>query len=93
MGQMLTRQEAANYLGISVRTLDLWRANNQVAFHRIGPEGRRKIKFDTDDLDRLIEPVQATRGIAATSQESEPERKKPGWSLRGRRSRDKTGPS
>jgi excisionase family DNA binding protein len=82
---MLTRPEAAEYLGISVRTLDLWRADGQVPYHMVGPPKARKIKFKKEDLDRLIRRVEATSGPAAPSPDApEPKRRRFGI-LRGRR--------
>jgi excisionase family DNA binding protein len=48
---LLTRQEAADRLRVSVRTLDRWRRYGLIEARRVGP---RSIKLKEEDVDALI---------------------------------------
>ena len=49
--KLLTRDEAAEYLGISLRTLDRLRAEGKTSFVRLGG----KIAYLREDLDAYID--------------------------------------
>lgn len=50
MDGFLTRQEAAEYLGIAVITLDGWKARRKVPHHKVGA----KVWFKEADLERFV---------------------------------------
>jgi excisionase family DNA binding protein len=53
----MTRQEAADHLKVSLRTIDAMKANGRIGFHEIEmPGGRKLIRFSTEDLDGLAQP-------------------------------------
>lgn len=51
----LTADEAADYLKITRRTLDRWRAAGILTGYRMGP---RLVRFRCDDLDALLTPAE-----------------------------------
>jgi excisionase family DNA binding protein len=53
----MTRREAADYLRISVRTLDAWAATGRVVFYRVRiPETRKAmVRYRMQDLAELLE--------------------------------------
>lgn len=59
MGKLLTRQEAAERLTVTVRTLDTMIARGGLRAYRIGP---KLVRIDEEDIDaylknRLVAPV------------------------------------
>ena len=46
------RHEAANYLCVSIRQLDEWKAKGDIPFHSLG---RRLVVFAKGDLDHFME--------------------------------------
>lgn len=63
---LITREEAAEYLGISVRTLDTLRAQGKIPFKRlpsVGDGGRGPVRFDRKALDETITPRLAGRRL------------------------------
>ena len=56
--QRLTREQAANYIGVTCGTLDVWRCTGRhgVPFVRIG----RKIYYLKDDLDMWLDSRRVT---------------------------------
>jgi len=50
--KMLTTQEVANYLGLSIQTINKMRAKNQIPYFR--PEGTRKFLFNKEKIDLWI---------------------------------------
>lgn len=63
----LTRHEAAAHLGVSLRTLDAWKANGRLPYYDLGERPGRIVRFRTEDLDRLAvrrdAPSPRRRGI------------------------------
>lgn len=53
--ELLTIQQAADYLGLSRRTIELWMRNGKLPAVRLGPRTRR---IRADDLAALIQPDQ-----------------------------------
>jgi excisionase family DNA binding protein len=49
--KLLTVKEAARYTGLSVHTLYSWIWQKRVPYIKLG----RAVRFDVDDLDRLIQ--------------------------------------
>lgn len=60
--QLLSARVAANYLGVTTATLDVWRCTGRYAlpYVKIG----RLVKYKKSDLDSFIES--RTRGICIT---------------------------
>ena len=58
--KLMTRREAANYLGIKEQTLALWAHANRydLPYYKIG----RHAKYKREDLDRFIERSQQKIG-------------------------------
>ncbi len=56
--QLLSAREAADYLGVSVRTLDRYIAAGHVTARQVAPKARRR--FDPADLQRILSQHQAT---------------------------------
>lgn len=55
----LTSDEASEYLQVTRRTLDRYRAEGRLPAYRIG---QRAIRFKRADLDALARPVMASVG-------------------------------
>jgi phage terminase Nu1 subunit (DNA packaging protein) len=57
IGMWVTRQEAADHLKISLRTLDSWAAAGHVVFYRVKIPGTRKhmVRYRIQDLNELLE--------------------------------------
>ena len=53
--QYLTSKQAAQYLGVSIRTIQHWVRIGQLKAYRIG---RHKLRFQTEDLDAMVQPVE-----------------------------------
>jgi hypothetical protein len=53
----VTRQEAADYLKISLRTLDSWAAAGHVVFFQVKIPGARQhmVRYRIQDLNALLE--------------------------------------
>jgi excisionase family DNA binding protein len=51
----VTREEAAEYLNVSLATIDRWRAENALPTYKI--RGTSLIRLRREDLDALPEPV------------------------------------
>ena len=51
----LTTKEAAQYLKVSVRTIQHWAKTDQLRASRIG---RQNLRFRKEDLDKMVRPVQ-----------------------------------
>lgn len=49
--RLLSRQDAAAYLGVSLATIDRMIRDREVTITRIG----KRVKFDQDDLDAYID--------------------------------------
>lgn len=49
--RLLSRQDAAAYLGVSLATIDRLIRDREVTITRIG----KRVKFDQDDLDAYID--------------------------------------
>ncbi len=66
-GRYKTRQQAADYIGVSVRLVDKLTASGDLPRIRLGGPKRGRVVFDTRDLDALMDrnkqcgnvPVQA----------------------------------
>lgn len=52
----LTPDEAADYLQVTRRTLDRWRADGILSAYRFGP---RAVRFSRHELDALAQPLPA----------------------------------
>lgn len=52
----LTADEAADYLQVTRRTLDRYRAEGLLPAYRVGP---RSVRFRAADLDALARPIPA----------------------------------
>ena len=48
---LLTREEAAEYAGVSLPTIDYWMRRGHLPVHRFG----RAVRIDTGDLRKLME--------------------------------------
>ena len=51
--KLFSREEAAEYLGVSTRTLDRIRADGRIAYVKLGGSGGR-IAYLRDDIDAFI---------------------------------------
>ena len=70
----MNKQEAAQFLGVSVRTLESYAAQNRVVVNYIRGKTRPVADFDEADLERLkdeLAPPGNSANSAATSQNSE----------------------
>jgi hypothetical protein len=54
MAQIYTVQEAADYLGVSTKTIYKWIAEGSLKAHKIG---KRMLRIDELDLYNFIRPV------------------------------------
>ena len=52
--QYLTSKQAAQYLGVSIRTIQHWVRVDRLKAYRIGSH---KLRFRTEDLDAMVQPV------------------------------------
>ena len=60
--RLLSKSDAADYLNVSVRTIEDWVLHNQIAFVKT-TEGRGgRVLFDRVDLDRWIEAHKTPAG-------------------------------
>lgn len=53
MTQLLTYQQAAERVGLSVRTLIKEVGSGRIVVHRLGPRGGT-VRFSPEDLDRYV---------------------------------------
>lgn len=53
MERLLTRKEAAVYLGVKARTLEIWASSGRhnIPYVRLG----REVRYRVSDLDQLVE--------------------------------------
>jgi excisionase family DNA binding protein len=58
---LLTRQEAADRLRVSVRTLDRWRRYGLIDYQRVGPRSIRLAEQDVESLIVTRRDVRATQ--------------------------------
>lgn len=52
----LRRQTAADYLDITVSTLDRWADQGKITKHRLELDGIMSTRYDKLELDRLVQP-------------------------------------
>lgn len=78
-GTLLTRDQVAAYLQVSVRTVDGWKADGTLPYVNLASAGRRAIRFAQSDVDRLVHREQVARdGASAEYDEAEQVTRKPG---------------
>jgi excisionase family DNA binding protein len=58
MGELLTQQEVADYLKVSLRTIQYWIRDGYLPAKRIGP---RAVRIDYEDLLNFAKPVEIIR--------------------------------
>ena len=58
--RLVTDRAAADYLGVSRRTIRNWMSNGTLTAYRIGPT---MLRFDMDEVEALVQPV--TRAAAS----------------------------
>jgi len=58
----LSQAQAANYLGVTDRTLRAYAARGVLRAHRI--RGSRLIRYDRSELDAALRPIPSARGGA-----------------------------
>jgi excisionase family DNA binding protein len=51
----LTKEEAADHLRVKPRTIDRWAAVDKIRKYKI--DGLQSVRFDRDELDRLVVPA------------------------------------
>jgi excisionase family DNA binding protein len=51
----MSKQEAADYLRISLPSLDRWMREGRVRFYKAG--GQQSVRFHISDLDAVMRPV------------------------------------
>jgi len=52
-GPLITRQEAARRVGVTVRTVDYWRRTEKITTYK---DGRGRVMVDADEIDDVMEP-------------------------------------
>ena len=52
MKQLLDKKQAAEFLGVSVRTVDYFRTRGNLPFHVIGGERGKLVRFDARELEQ-----------------------------------------
>jgi excisionase family DNA binding protein len=60
--RLLSKADAAVYLGVSVRTLDDWVLHHQIAFVKTSEGRAGRVLFDRVDLDRWIDAHKTPAG-------------------------------
>ncbi len=58
MKQYMTKQEVAEYLGVSIRTITNWIRDGHLRAYRVGS---RFVRIDIDDLIHLGTPIPTSR--------------------------------
>lgn len=58
----LSQQEAAEYLGVTQRTIRAYIADGRLRGHRV--RGSRLVRIDRADLDAMLSPIPTTGGAA-----------------------------
>jgi excisionase family DNA binding protein len=58
VGELLTQQEVADYLKVSLRTIQYWIRDGHLPAKRIGP---RAVRIDSEDLVQFARPVETIR--------------------------------
>lgn len=56
---LVSLDEAAEYLGVSTLTCRRWIASGRIRAYRVGP---KFIRVDLDEVDGLLEPIPAAVG-------------------------------
>ena len=58
MNRLMTRKEAADYLGVKARTLEIWASTgrHRIPYVRIG----REVRYRKSDLDKVIDRLMVT---------------------------------
>jgi excisionase family DNA binding protein len=60
MTELLSKQQAAALLGVSVRSIDNYRQSGNLPFHRL--PGSRVVRFDKEELERWATGREAGSG-------------------------------
>jgi hypothetical protein len=58
-GPLITRQEAARRVGVTVRTVDYWRRTEKITTYK---DRRGRVMVDADEIDDVMEPRPAGPG-------------------------------
>jgi excisionase family DNA binding protein len=58
--QYLTKQEVAEYFGVSIRTITNWIRQGILPAQRVGS---RFVRIDLDDLKHVITPIPSSRNF------------------------------
>ena len=70
----MTEKEAADYLGVTVRTLGNYRQKGTLAFREVKGKTRPAIEYQQADIERLKQELEAkrTRGVKAKPRKTAP---------------------
>lgn len=56
-----TKEQAAQHVGVSVKTIMRWAADGRIRTHRAGP---RLIRYDLNELDAMLSAAPAVQEVA-----------------------------
>ena len=53
--RLLTKKECANYIGVTIETIDKWRREGRITYVKLGPEVNSQVRFDMVDVRDFVE--------------------------------------